>query len=316
MDRRIKTSYEKYGWTPEQQEVFNKFVAERYANYSNPVNTIRSYLDVLNRVVEHIKKPFCDITIEDLLPILTEWQQELSPATMHGWRSKLRAFLRWESGDRHDSRAEKIRPGSYVSPVKLEDLLTDSEIEKLRAEAKENPRDLAMLDFHLLWGPRPGESAKLKIVHVKVVPDKYILVNIPQGKTDPRPVPIPLAGRTYITDPDFLDSALNAYMSMVYYLNIHPGYPDHPEYPLWYNTADSHTTPLSKDGVTAVFRRLGRAAGLKKPVTTYVLRRTAFNRFAGADREKLTVGFGWRPGSKMPTHVYNKLRPQDVLVES
>jgi hypothetical protein len=44
-----------------------------------------------------------------------------------------------------------------------------------------------------------------------------------------------------------------------------------------------------------------------------VLRRTAFNRFKGADREKLNAGFGWKPGSRMSTTVYNKLRPQDVL---
>jgi hypothetical protein len=27
----------------------------------------------------------------------------------------------------------------------------------------------------------------------------------------------------------------------------------------------------------------------------------------------LCAGFGWKPGSKMPTQVYNKLRPQDYL---
>jgi len=194
----------------------------------------------------------------------------------------------------------------------LSDLLTEGEIIQLREAAKDNPRDLAMLDFHLLWGPRPAESAKLKIGDVKVT-DRYIVVNIPQTKTIFRPVPIPLARVSVIKDSVFLDSALNAYTSLIHYLNVHPGYPDHPDYPLWYDTNSSHKKPLSKDGVTAVFRRLGKAVGLQKSVTTYVLRRTAFNRFRGADREKLNAGFGWKPGSRMPTTVYNKLRPQDVL---
>ncbi len=163
--RRMQVSFKKHGWTPEQRGRFEKFVEERFANYPNPTNTLVTYVAVLNHVVEHIKKPFSDITSDDLLPILQEWQEN-SPATAHGWRSKLKAFLRWESGDKHDPRAEKIRSGAYVSPVTLRDLLTDDEITQLREVAKDNPRDLAMLDFHLLWGPRPAESAKLKISDV------------------------------------------------------------------------------------------------------------------------------------------------------
>jgi site-specific recombinase XerD len=309
--RRMQKSFEKYGWAPQQRKRFEIFVQERFANYSNPSNTLLTYLSILNHIVECIKKPFSDITINDLYPILQEWQEN-SPATAHGWRSKLKAFLRWESGDRHDPRAEKIRAGAYVSPVTLHDLLSDDEIVPLREVAKDNPRDLAMLDFHLLWGPRPSESASLRVGDVKVT-DRYVVVNIPQTKTIYRPVPIPLAKASVIKDPVFLDSALNAYTSMMHYLNVHPGYPDEGEYPLWYDTNNGCEKPLSSDGITAVFKRLGKAAGLGKSVTTYVLRRTAFNRFKGADREKLNAGFGWIPGSRMPTRVYNKLRPQDVL---
>ena len=52
---------------------------------------------------------------------------------------------------------------------------------------------------------------------------------------------------------------------------------------------------------------------MTKNVSTYMLRRTAFNRFKGVNREMLCAGFGWTPGSRMPTQVYNKLRPQDYL---
>lgn len=271
---------------------------ERFANYSNPVNTILLYLAVLNHIVEHVKKPFSDMTIEDLIPVLQKWQEN-SSATTHGWRSKLRAFLRWESDDRHDPRAEKIRPGSYVSPVKLDDLLTEDEIKKLRQAAKDNPRDLAMLDLHVLWGPRPTESAKLNVGHVQVAENRYIIVNIPEAKTTPRPVPLPLARISFIQDPLFLDSALNAYVSMMKYLDIHPGFPNEPNAPLWYDMNNGYSKRLTSAGVTAVFKRMGKAANLRKSVTSYVLRRTAFNRFKGADREKLNAGFGWKPGSRM-----------------
>jgi hypothetical protein len=85
-----------------------------------------------------------------------------------------------------------------------------------------------MVDFHVLWGPRPAESAALNVGHVKVVENKYIVVNIPETKTTARPAPLPLSKVSFIQDPVFLDSALNAYVSMMKYLDIHPGFPDKP----------------------------------------------------------------------------------------
>ena len=309
--RRVDYSYEKYGWTKEQKRVFDTFINERYANYEKPENTLRSYLDLLNQIVLEIKKPFSEITYEDLMPLLREWHEKYGKATIHGRKCKLKAFFRWESGDKNDPRVQKIRSGGYVSPVTIHDLLTVEEIVKLREAAKDDPRNLAMLDFHLLWGPRPSESAKLKIRDVEIN-DTYIVVNIPQTKTIYRPVPIPLAGESVIQDATFLDSALNAYTSLMQYLNGHPGYPADPEYPLWYDEKKGRKH-LDKYSLSRIFKRMGKEAGLKKNVSTYMLRRTAFNRFKGVDREKLCAGFGWKPGSKMPTQVYNKLRPQDYL---
>ena len=150
LQRRVNFSYNEYEWTEEQQKVFNKFISERYANYKNPENTLRSYLDLLNQLVLKIKKPFSEITYDDLIPVLAEWQKSYSKATIHGRKCKLKAFFRWESGDKNDPRVEKVRSGGYVSPVTIHDLLTDEEITELRKAAKADPRDLAMIDFHLL----------------------------------------------------------------------------------------------------------------------------------------------------------------------
>jgi integrase len=248
---------------------------------------------------------------EDLKPLLIGWPERHGKASLHGMKAKLKAFLRWESGNKHDPRAERIRTGSYVSPITIHDLLTDEEILILREKAKDDFRNLAMVDFHLLWGPRPSESAKLKVKDVEVN-DAYIVVNIPQTKTIYRPVPIPLESESVIQDPTFLDCALNAFTSMMQYLNAHPGYPDDIEYPLWYDERGGRNQ-LDPYSLTDIFNRIGKKAGIKKSVSTYMLRRTAFNRFKGVNREMLCAGFGWKPGSMMPTQVYNKLRPQDYL---
>lgn len=150
---RVEKSYKKYGWTKEQRAVFDTFMKERYANYKKPENTLRSYLDLLNQLVLKIKKPFSEMMYEDLVPLLEEWQRMYGESTLHGRKCKLKAFFRWESGNKHDPRVEKIRSGGYVSPVTIHDLLTDEEIMKLRKAAKDDLRDLAMVDFHLLWGP-------------------------------------------------------------------------------------------------------------------------------------------------------------------
>jgi hypothetical protein len=94
--KRVEKSYGKYGWTKEQRE-FDKFLKERYANYRNPENTLRSYLDLLNQVVLKLKKSFSEITYDDLVPLLKEWQEMYGESTLHGRRCKLKAFLRWDS---------------------------------------------------------------------------------------------------------------------------------------------------------------------------------------------------------------------------
>lgn len=312
VQRLVEEDFKKYGWTKEQQKTFKRFINERYAKYDNPQRTIKNYLHILNLVVQIHKKPFSEITKEDIFEVLRSWREKgYSKTTMHGRKCKLKAFFRWESGNKYDPRVEDIKAGRYVSTKTIDDLLTEEEIKEIRKAAKDNPRDLAMVDFHLLWGPRPSESASLNVGHVKVN-ENYIVVNIPETKTTARPVPIPLAKASVIQDPSFLDYALNAYMSMRSWLNIHPYFPDHPEKPLWLSDENGKER-LKPLGVTAVFRRLGSAAGIQKSISTYDLRRTAFNLFPCVDREKLCAGFGWKPGSRMPTQVYNKLRPQDHL---
>ncbi len=310
--RRMELSFEKFGWTPDQQESFRKFVNERIANYRNPIKTLFNYLDVLNKVAERIKKPFNDIEFEELVPILQEWEN-FSIATSHGFKSKLKSFLRWASKDKHYEVAQKIRTGSYVSPITNEDLLTDEEIRKLRNVAKQNPRDLAILDLHLLWGLRPAESIAVTIRCLEVVRDRYIIINVPQRKTTGRPIPIPLAQASLIQDPKFLDASLNTYVSLMSWLNIHPGYPTEPDAPLWYQMRRREMHPLRVESLTGIIKRMRREAGIKRSVSIYDLRRTAYNRFPRIDRERIKAGFGWTPGSMMPEKVYSKLTASDLL---
>ena len=136
LQRRVNFSYNKYKWTEEQQKVFNKFISERYANYKNIKNTLRSYVDLLNQLVLKIKKPFSEITYDGLIPLLAEWQKSYSEATLHGRKCKLKAFFRWGSGNKNDPRIENIRYGGYISLVTIHDLLNDDEIKKIKKSCK------------------------------------------------------------------------------------------------------------------------------------------------------------------------------------
>ena len=79
--RRMRNNFDTYGLTPEQRERFETFVEERFANYTNPANTLLTYMAVLNHIANCIKKPFSDITMDDLYPVLQDWQKN-SPAQM------------------------------------------------------------------------------------------------------------------------------------------------------------------------------------------------------------------------------------------
>jgi len=106
---RIQGSYDKYGWTNEQVGTFEKWLNERCANFKHPENTIRGYLDTLNCIVSEVKKPFSEMTTDDLFPILARWEEEYSEATIYGRKRKLKAFLRWESDNRHDPYSDQCR---------------------------------------------------------------------------------------------------------------------------------------------------------------------------------------------------------------
>lgn len=105
--KKMQASFEKHDWTQEQGERFETFVNEQFTNYPTPTKNVLSYLTLLNQVVESIKKPFSDMTMDDLDPLVQEWQEK-SSAIAHGWRCKLKEFLRWESGNKSDPRAEEI----------------------------------------------------------------------------------------------------------------------------------------------------------------------------------------------------------------
>lgn len=46
-------------------------------------NAVCSYLDVLNQVVLKIKNSFAEITYDDLVSLLGEWQEKLDHAFLH-----------------------------------------------------------------------------------------------------------------------------------------------------------------------------------------------------------------------------------------
>ena len=131
----MEQTFIKYGWTDEQQKRFKEFVREKMEANKKTHNTISNYLYTLSCIVIHVKEPFSKMTFEDSLPAREKWSKQ-SPATAHGRKNKLKAFLRWESGNKHNERAEKIKSGNYFSLVPLDDLLTDDEIQLLRETAK------------------------------------------------------------------------------------------------------------------------------------------------------------------------------------
>lgn len=106
----------KYRWAKEQQKAFRRFINERYAKFENPERTIKNYLHMLNLVVQVHKKPFSEITREDIFEVSRSWREkDYAKTTWHGRKCKLKAFFRWESGNKHDPRVEDIRAGRYVS---------------------------------------------------------------------------------------------------------------------------------------------------------------------------------------------------------
>lgn len=136
-----------------------------------------------------------DITHSDLNHFV-EWLENgrgknipCSPKSLSRRITTLKSFFRWLFDHKRieNDPAEKILQRTVISP--LPEVLTDDELEKVYARARENwlgekndPRPLALLSLLLETGIKKSECLNIKLSHIELQNGNYLFVRYADGR--------------------------------------------------------------------------------------------------------------------------------------
>ncbi len=257
--------------------------------------TVR-YMQSMRKLAEWMKVDLEDATKDDIKTVVAEINKmDYSPWTKQMYRVVLRKFYQWVRGFEWNSKkypeeVEWIRTTVSNNNKKLpEEMLTEEEIKKL-INVAEHPRNRAFVSVLYESGCRIGELLMLKIKHVEF--DGHGARLHVSGKTGSRVVRI-VASVPYLQE----------------WINKHPMKNDK-ESPLWVRRDKNEE--IGYGGVQSILKKLGRRAGITKPLNPHNFRHSRATHLANDLTEaQLCEFFGWTQGSDQAS-TYVHLSGRDI----
>ncbi len=249
------------------------------------------YRITLAKMSRDFGKAFDALTQADLRDYLegVSRRADYSQWTKLGYRQFVKKFFGWL----HDPGfVDWVKLGRVWSRVNVDDLLTDSELLAIRRTC-DNLRDRALVETAYESAFRPHELLSLK--KSDVVFDEYgACIYLEDGKTGPRRVRV-----------------INAAPLLADWIANHPLRSR--EASLWVDmSSDSRYRPLQLIGLSKLFKRTAKKAGITKRVNPYVFRHTRLTHLSKILTEAVLCEFaGWVQGSEMPRN-YVHLSGRDV----
>jgi len=212
----------------------------------------------------------------------------LSATTKTMYKKNIRKFLS-DIGHADLAGMIKTRPvGNHHLP---DDLLTKDEIERM-INAAINPRDRAFISVLYESGARIGELLSCKIKHAKF-DDNGVVLTLPDGKTGARRIRL-VYSSTYLRQ----------------WFDTHPRKEDR-NADMWVRL-DSGAHRIDYEGIRMAVKRVGKRAGIQKPVNLHNFRHTRATHLAEhLTEQQMKAYLGWTAGSGMAA-VYVHLSGKDM----
>lgn len=218
--------------------------------------TIGNYCMHLRLLFDDVRKPVQDITDDDLMLHLArqKYERKLGNRYLDQKRITFRSFFKWLRKKKYiaESPAELLDPIKY--DVKIKKPFSDEEREKLRCACR-SERDWALLEFLYSTAARVSEIVSLNREDIDFT-EKQCIVRGKGGKER----------MLYL-------NATTVYHLKKYFDERTDGNPA-----LFVSMKNPHER-VTKNGIEAILRRLGKAAGVKN-VHPHRYRRTALTNAA------------------------------------
>jgi|Deesub1362B_J571_1020462.scaffolds.fasta_scaffold00148_95 integrase/ribosomal protein L40E len=291
----------------ENKRLIEKFQRELVIEGIKTPKLVR-YSKTLRTVCERWKnKPFSKWTVEDVKDVLysietdgyevkekvngkiVRVKRKYKTHSINEFKKGLRKFFRWYKGETWEGlkplRGEKKED-------RKPDVLSEDEILKM-IEARDHPRDKAIIAVGYEAGLRIGELANLQIKHITWNTNgAKIKVH---GKTGERVIPIVMAA---------------PYLRR--WVDHHP-FKDDPEAFVFIGLGTkNHGKPMVYQAFRKVIRQAATKAKIKKKVYPHILRHSRATILANFLTEaQMNIFFGWVQGSDMPA-IYVHLSGRDI----
>lgn len=195
-------------------------------------------------------KNWQEITRQDVENLIVEISKKYSDQkgqethTSYDYKKILKIFVRWiKTGQRRKNpdiqepiEIRSIRLRRVKDRLSRENLITETDLNKIIHACGENVRDKAFIMVHSEDGTRIGETLTLQIKHV--LTDTLGIIIKVDGKTNARPIRL-VRSLPYLST----------------WLNAHP-FRNNPESPLWINLSHmGYGDQLSYDGVKNILAK-------------------------------------------------------------
>uniref|UniRef100_A0A6M3Y1X5 Putative site-specific tyrosine recombinase n=1 Tax=viral metagenome TaxID=1070528 RepID=A0A6M3Y1X5_9ZZZZ len=287
--RQIQYTIDNEALLPAQRNVLKRYDQECDKNNGLSISGRLSQLSVLSLLARKVRKPWKEMTKEDIENYI--FGLELAHSSMDTHKIYIRKFFKWlyKSKD-FPEIVEWITLQKNRKRKLPDDILTPGEIKMMIDAAGYNLRDRALISVLYESGCRLGEIAGVKLKDV--TSDQYGIVIIVHGKTGDRRI------RLIDSVPD-----------LTQWMNVHPNRDG--DKPLFVHERNAEK-PLEEKGIYLTVRKLAKKAGITKRVHPHLFRHTRSTHLAKdfTDSE-LKIMQGWTPGSRM-TEIYVHLSGADI----
>lgn len=244
--------------------------------------------------------PFEDVTLETLRKFLAllnnsnrkEW-------TKNGMKTYLKRFLRWKFKDwstRFDEFND-IKLGRAFNQEKINEntLITPEEFELIMRKTS-NYRDKALLATMYETACRPEELRKLKWKDIVFLGDGTAKISLYSGKTS--------TARTVLVKSAVIE--LEDWKQ-------HYSYPKRSQQDLIFPSPRKRTNQLTPATVTLLVKRLGKSAGIERPIFPYLFRHTRLNELYRKLPEQIHKKFAGHTKDSRQTAIYSHITSDDVI---
>lgn len=245
-------------WMDDNDHMVGVFLANKKLEGCKE-KSLEQYRITATQFFRFAQKNFRDVTKDDVKLFLAFRMRDVKPNTLRNSKLNLSTFFGWLHAEGYITANPVPRGGMRVPEI--ENIHLTAEEEVLVRDACTTAKEAAMIDFLLSTGVRVGELEAMDISNIDFHRGTVTFQG-EKGSRKYRTVVLDAAAKRHLED--YLSARADSNPALFVTDRTYNGLPKR----------------MSKDGIEKLCKKVGTRAGLQKPLTVHVFRRTFATRLA------------------------------------